>query len=556
MTLKNQVAKLERAIGAPLCIALLLVGASGCERRIATKVDDTIRQLQQTAIEDGTASWGHWGGNPGKYSDWTNHSNRLIPVYTFGLTLDGFDGEQSPYRSESRLLDTFGFVPTGSVNPQADYLDQCQLHAIQRAAVSAGKKYIFLVIFDGMDWQTTHAAATARLGREAYTSGRGTGLHFLDYRAPVNDFGFMVTSPATDRCTLDVDAQTAVLDDDRTGGYDVELGGATPWAQGVVADYLMGKYRSRPHVVTDSAASATSMNSGIKTYNAAINVDISGRQVTPLARELQSTAGFRIGVVTSVPVSHATPAATYANNVSRDDYQDLTRDLVGLASVSHRDERLPGVDVLIGAGWGDEEAVEKRQGRNYVGGNLYVTDEDLMAIDSREGGTYEIALRTAGQRGLDVLNSAVENAIAHRHRLFGFFGVETGHLPYQTADGRFNPSRGAKKAERYSAADLSENPTLAQMTDAAIRVLSSGGDRFWLMVEAGDVDWANHENNIDDSIGAVFSGDDAVQVITNWIDGHDAWNESALIVTADHGHYFNLTDASVLAPPQKTKPSQ
>ncbi len=523
-----------------VAIVLPLVSLWTYKRSTAQDVSDPVRQQQFSAIESGTATWGHWGGKPKKYSHWTNHSNRLIPVYTFGVTLDAFDGDRSIYRDPEKLKKVYGFLPTESVNPTAEYMDQCQIHALQRQAALSGKKYIFLVIFDGMDWQTTQAAATVRLGRNAYTAGRGHGLHILDYQSPVMDYGFMVTSPATDRFKVDVDSQTALKDDDRTGGFDAQLGGSTPWAQDVVADYLLGTYRQRLHVVTDSASSATSMTSGIKTYNAAINVDVFGQQVLPIARELQANPGFAVGIVTSVPISHATPAAAYANNVSRDDYQDLTRDLIGEPSVAHRNQPLPGVDVLIGAGWGDDKDAEDRQGKNYVAGNRYVTGADLKAIDSHNAGKYEIAIRTVGKSGAEVLNIAVDNALANKRRLFGFFGVTTGHLPYQTADGRFDPTRGAKTAERYSEADLAENPTLAQMTSAAIQVLSTSGDRFWLMVEAGDVDWANHENNIDDSIGAVFSGDDAVKVITDWVEKHHAWDDTALIVTADHGHYFNL----------------
>jgi alkaline phosphatase len=278
-------------------------------------------------------------------------------------------------------------------------------------------------------------------------------------------------------------------------------------------------------------------------------VDGDGKQVETLARNLQSESNFAIGVVTSVPISHATPAATYANNVSRDDYQDLCRDLIGRPSIAHRDHPLPGVDVLIGAGWGDDKDVEERQGKNYVAGNRYLTAEDLNAIDYRNGGRYVTAIRTAGRQGGDVLNAGTAQAIAGNHRLLGFFGVTTGHLPFQTADGKFDPTRGAKKAERYTAAELEENPTLAEMTSAAIKVLQRRGERFWLMVEAGDVDWANHDNNIDDSIGAVFSGDAAVKVITDWIDANNAWEQSVLIVTSDHGHYFNLVDATALLPP-------
>src|SRR6185437_5131173 len=115
-----------------------------------------------------------------------------------------------------------------------------------------------------------------------------------------------------------------------------------------------------------------------------INVGPSGEQVVPIARQLQSE-GFAIGVVTSVPISHATPACAYAHNVHRDDYQDLTRDLVGLPSISHPEKPLAGVDVLIGGGFGDEQPgkINKGQGENFVPGNLWITTDDLKTIDAR-----------------------------------------------------------------------------------------------------------------------------------------------------------------------------
>ena len=78
------------------------------------------------------------------------------------------------------------------------------------------------------------------------------------------------------------------------------------------------------------------------------------------------------------------------------------------------------------------------------------------------------------------------------------------------------------------------------MTAAALDVLSNRPEGFWLMVESGDVDWANHDDNLDNSIGAVNSGDAAVRVITDWVERHSNWNETVLIVTADHGHYLVL----------------
>lgn len=97
-----------------------------------------------------------------------------------------------------------------------------------------------------------------------------------------------------------------------------------------------------------------------------------------------------------------------------------------------------------------------------------------------------------------------------------------------------------------------ENPTIADMTNAAITVLSKNPKGFWLLVEPGDVDWANHDNNLDNSIGAVKSGDKAVKVITDWVEQNSNWQESLLIVTADHGHYFVLKRPDLLVAPAKT----
>jgi alkaline phosphatase len=282
------------------------------------------------------------------------------------------------------------------------------------------------------------------------------------------------------------------------------------------------------------------MTAGIKTYNAAINVDAEARQVVPIARQLQAERNFAVGIVTSVPISHATPAAAYANNVSRNDYQDLSRDLVGLPSIAHRTEALPGVDVLLGGGWGEEKDDDK-QGQNFVRGNKYLPDEEIARIDYRNGGKYVVVQRTPGRAGKDVLLEAGRLAYAENRRLFGFFGVDGGQLPFQTADGGYDPY-----GTEYSAADVSENPTLADMTRVALGMLSKNKAGFWLLVEAGDVDWANHSNNLDNSIGAVLSGDEAFRVITAWAEKYNVWDETAVIVTSDHGHYLMLTQPKAL----------
>jgi len=256
--------------------------------------------------------------------------------------------------------------------------------------------------------------------------------------------------------------------------------------------------------------------------------------------------------VTSVPFNHATPAAAYAHNVSRNDYQDLARDMLGLRSISHPKNPLPGLDVVLGGGYGMRKPLDFGQGTNYVSGNRYLSDADRKSIDVNNGGRYAVALRTTGQYGGKILMDAARKAATNRTRLLGFFGVSTngGHLPFQTANGDYQPAPGRRRrAEIYSEADLRENPTLAQMTTAAITVLSKNRNGFWLMVEAGDVDWANHDNNLDNSIGAVNSGDRAFQTIVDWVETNSNWRESLVILTADHGHYLFLDQPELLIRP-------
>lgn len=507
--------------------------------------DDFLRDFQFKAVDSGKCEWCHWGDLAGKFSNWTQHSNRLVPIYTWGIKLDAFDKANSCYRSEERLKEIYGRLPKETLNPKADYFDQTDVYLLQKQAIDAGKKHVIVIIFDGMDWQTTQATAVYQQGKIAYTRGRGTGLAFLDYKKRLSDYGYFVSSPHNNDSKTDVNAQAVTVQGKRGGGYSAGYGGQRPWSRPADPNYLRGQRKSLPHGYTDSASSATSMFSGIKTYNAAINIDPEGKQVTPIARELQQ-AGFAIGVVSSVPISHATPASTYSNNVTRNDYQDLSRDLLGLKSISHPEKPLPGVDVLIGCGrTEDKNDDRKKQGKNYIPGNKYLAQKDLDAIDLHNDGRYRVAQRTEGKAGRRTLLEAAKTAAANNERLLGFYG-KGGHLPFRTADGKYDPTRGIKKAERYSPADLIENPTLADMTEAALTVLEKDETGFWLMIEAGEVDWASHNNNIDNGIGAVVSGDRAFQKVVQWVEQNSNWSETAVIVTADHGHLMFIDDLEVL----------
>ena len=516
---------------------------------VSQQLPDNLRELQFQAVETGECEWGHWGDAKGKFSNWTTHSNRLIPVYSYGVKLDSAQGKNSVYRSKDKLEELYGYLPEQTHNPAAKYFDQTDIYKINRKAFEeATKKNIILIVFDGMDWDTAHAAALYRNRKNKKVLPRNwdSGLAFTDYlRGGESDRGYCVTSPHNGDTKKDVNGQVITPGGERRGGYSARHGGNTAWANPPNPTYLKGNWKALRHAYTDSAASATSLNSGIKTYNGSINVSPDGEQVVPLARDMQRT-GFSIGIVTSVPISHATPAAVYANNVDRSDYQDITRDLIGLSSIGHRKRPLPGVDVLIGCGWGaNSDDDREKQGKNYVPGNKYISHQDLDAINVSNGGKYVVAERTKGKNGGEALDKAAQLAAKNGNRLFGFYGVGGGHLPYQTADGKYDPTRGISRADKYSEADVSENPTLAQMTSAALQVLEKNEMGFYLMIESGDVDWANHNNNIDDAIGAVFSGDDAFKTVCNWVEKNSNWEETHVIVTADHGHLFFLDDPSV-----------
>jgi alkaline phosphatase len=531
---------------------------------------DWFHNLQTKAVKENSCNAVHWGPDPNRYSSWTSHSNRLIPVYTFG-TADGgqgvdlrsYTGENSIYRDARRLQRLYKTNVDDSVSETAEYMDQTNIYDLQLAALEAGKKHIILVVFDGMDWQTTQAASIAKLHRVAYTEGRGVGAHFQEYQADgTTQFGYMVTSPERSKAQVDVDLQEVKPSGGLAGGYNSLIAGAYPWSSSTDPGYLVATPHDglARHAFTDSASSATSMMRGIKTYNGAVGVGPQGEAHASIAHLAQAD-GYRIGVATSVPFSHATPGAAYACNVSRSDFQDISRDLLGLPSISHPEQPLPGLDVVLGAGYGVEAERDSAQGENFEPGNKYVADSDLQRVNVENGGQYITAVRKPGVPGGLQLADAAHRAVAEGKRLLGLFGTggEVGspgvHLPYATADGNYDPAPGVDGEFEYSQADIEENPTLAEMATAALAVLSADDEPFWLMLESGDVDYANHSNNLDASIGAVRSGDAAVEIITDWVEAHSNWTETVLIVTSDHGHYLVLDRPELLVPPTHAETS-
>ena len=541
-------------------------------------LDDPLKWFQTAHVADAGRKRDrvyHFGsqGNPGVFSNHASHSNRLIPFYTFGTKIEPgtVTGKNSVYRDAGRLQALYGFPPENTVNPDAEYADQSDFAGLLSAAVKNGAKHVFIVWFDGLDWPTTQAAAVAKSGT-VYTEGKGAGLVFQDEAAGGSArFGFYVTAPTFDRNAPDLDAQAVTIPaSSLKGGYDALIAGPTPWSLGRLGaqapGYLKGQSAHAEdqagvlaagrviHAYTDSSTSAAEFVSGKKAYNNGLNVLDDGKIVPTLFHTLQAD-GWKLGTVTSVPFDHASPAAMYAHNVHRDDYQDIAREMLGLRSIMQENGKEPphpGLDVVIGTGFGQEANARglNAQGKNAAAGNLYLADADGAAIDVAHGGRYVVVRTAPGVDGPKALADAAARARAAGGRLFGFFGSKLlGHLPYRTADGRFDPAPDLDgKAESYSPADLREQPTLADMTRAALTVLTAPpGGRFALFVEAGDVDFALHKNNLDNAVGAVYSGEDAIKIIIDWVAANSNWDDSVLVVAADHGHYLVIDDLKALA---------
>jgi alkaline phosphatase len=521
----------------------------------------------------------HFGsqGSGNVFSNHTSHTNRLVPVYVFGKKADltAVMGANSRYRDPEKVKATYGFLPENTVNPQATYGDQSDLYWVQKEAIARGVKHVFIVWFDGLDWPTTQAAALYKSGK-FYSEGKGSGLVFQDYEAGGNaQYGFVVTSPTHDQNRPDVDAQTIVIPATSVaGGYDARIAGPNPWTIGPLGAKAPGYFKGQSaneadragvlavggilHAYTDSSQSAAEMISGIKSYNNGVNITEDGRIVTTLFHELQDQ-GWKVGTVTSVPFDHVSPAAMYAQDVYRDDYQDLAREMLGLPGILQQARQAPlrpGLDVVMGTGLGIITSPKSlaAQGKNGVLGSLFITAADLAAVDVNNGGKYVVARTESGVAAGDTLKNAAALAARRSARLFGLFGRNgLDHLPFQTADGQYDPapSIGSKgelrPAEWYTPADRVEQPTLAQMTDAALAVIGAKPDQpFALFIEAGDVDFALHANNLDNAVGAIYSGEEAVRTVIRWVESHSNWDESVLIVSSDHGHYLVVDDPQAL----------
>lgn len=344
-----------------------------------------------------------------------------------------------------------------------------------------GPRYVVLFVADGWGYRVVDALR------------RYTGV------APVwSDAAWTATSAST----FDTTTRAA----NGGVGYD----GARAWSD---LSYLVS-------AVTDSAASMTAMSTGEKTDNGNVCVAPGDARRLVTLPELAQGRGLATGSVTTVHLSHATPAAWLAHNVDRNN---------GLALAS---EMLFGAPDAVGTGgaYGGGLGPATVSAQVVIGGghptfsaNQYVDAaiRSRLAAESGQVGRFTFVERISGQADAGARLQAAANDPATT-RLCGLFGGAAGNFDYRRADGS---GRSA------------ENPTLPEATRAALTVLGRDPEGFALLVEGGAVDFASHQNMLDLAVGEMIELEAAVRAFVAWVDDPATpadWTNTIVLVTGDH----------------------
>lgn len=252
----------------------------------------------------------------------------------------------------------------------------------------------------------------------------------------------------------------------------------------------LSRTHSSDSPVTDSAAAASAMACGQKTANGVLCEDASAVYGKSDGRKLESIAvwakkrGLRVGLVTTTTVTHATPAAFYAQEKDRDNEAGIARQAAAC-----------GFDLILGGG------------RKYFPGDV----------------------RTEAQAaGFTIVETAeaLKGIVGLEHRVLGLFAE--GHMPYQPEieAARAGAAEGAEAGD--SAARTA--PTLVEMTRFAIDALRKTGQPFFLMVEGGRIDHAGHANWARTLVDETAAFDEAIGYAVDTLDP----KTTLVLVTADH----------------------
>jgi len=361
-------------------------------------------------------------------------------------------------------------------------------------------KHIILFIGDGMQLE-------AEIGASRYLFGEDFALSFhkLPYQGVVATWDvttYNKHAQAERKPAYDPSAIVPSL------GYDPLRGGLLPFplqSSGFDSAYLLA-------AATDSASAATAWATGYKTDDGNISWlpgDPPNGALPTIAEILRRERGFSIGVASTVPFSHATPAAHVSHNTSRENYHAISEEIVLRTQP----------DVVIGGGYHS---------------STYVSETAYKYLTANAGSPYVFVERAAGVDGARSLAGAAALAVSQGKKLFGLYG-DPARGNFESPAPRNSP--GNPQIERGSI----ENPLLKDVVASALQVLGRNKRGFFVMFEQGDIDWAAHANDYQRIVGTVWDLHEAVLAAQAFVDrpGDDIdWSNTLLIVTADHANSF------------------
>ena len=303
---------------------------------------------------------------------------------------------------------------------------------------------------------------------------------------------------------------------------------------GQYTHYALDKKTGKPDYVTDSAASATAWSTGVKTYNGALGVDIHEKDHQTIL-ELAKSAGLATGNVSTAELQDATPAALISHVTSRKFY-----------GPSVTSEKCPANALEKGGKGSITEQLLNARADVTLGGGAKTFAETTTAGEWQGKTLREQAQARGYQLVSDATTLAAITQANQDKPLLGLFSE--GNMPVRwegpKATYHGNIDKAAVTCTPNPKRDSSV-PTLAQMTDKAISLLSSNEKGFFLQVEGASIDKQDHAANPCGQIGETVDLDEAVQKALEFAkkDGN-----TLVIVTADHAH------SSQIIPPDSKAP--
>ncbi|MFZ1291634.1 MAG: alkaline phosphatase [Melioribacteraceae bacterium] len=321
---------------------------------------------------------------------------------------------------------------------------------------------------------------------------------------------------------------------------------------------------------TESAGAASAMATGFKTSKKAISFDTLNRPLETIVDKFEKL-GKSTGVISTVPFSNATPAAFVAHNENRQNYKEISEEMILKSKV----------DVIMGGGhpfYNPNGTLVNKLAERYIGhkeiwdlnnGGKPISDEDGKLIEESEfryvGGKDVWNMLSNGTAGndangdekIDLWNFIQDRESFQKYmigetpkRLIGVFkSGQASQVERDTTDENWTP---------FSIPFIQSIPTLTEMTLSAINVLDENKNGFFLMAEGGAVDWAAHDHFLNRTIEEQIDFNLAVEAACKWVEENSNWDETLIIVTADHetgyllGPNSNLENAKTIS--EKWKP--